>query len=130
MSGPLLAVDFGPSTTIAVLRWPDGRLQPVLVEGIGPDGPEAALRRIWAEVTRAAGAAPDGSAPVTITHPVTWLPEHLDALRAAAHAAGLPAPVLLPRPVAAAAHFTHVLRHPVAPGGGIVVCDADGATAS
>jgi actin-like ATPase involved in cell morphogenesis len=31
--GYLLGIDFGTSTTVAVTRWPDGRVRPVLVDG-------------------------------------------------------------------------------------------------
>src|SRR5262245_57235211 len=31
--GPVLGVDFGTSNTVAVLRWPDGRIRPLLFDG-------------------------------------------------------------------------------------------------
>ncbi|EXG81566.1 ABC transporter substrate-binding protein [Cryptosporangium arvum] len=39
---PRLAVDFGTSTTIAMLRWPDGRVRPLLFDG-SPILPSAVL---------------------------------------------------------------------------------------
>src|SRR2546423_1215664 len=32
-AGDALGVDFGTSNTVAVLRWPDGRARPLLVDG-------------------------------------------------------------------------------------------------
>src|SRR5690349_7397228 len=62
----------------------------------------AVLRRVTDEAVRVAGAAV-GS--VTLTHPAGWGTHRQAVLRAAAAAAGLPAPALVAEPIAAAAYF-------------------------
>ncbi len=63
------------------------------------------LRRVAAEAVQAAGAQP---AAVCLTYPVAWGPARRSALLQAAQAAGLPQPVLVPEPVAAASYLAAV----------------------
>ncbi len=70
----------------------------------------AVLRRVYEEATRVSGGPP-GS--VTLTHPAAWGPRRREVLVHAAAAAGMPAPLLVPEPVAAATWF--VLGRAAAP---------------
>ncbi|GIJ70498.1 hypothetical protein Voc01_054150 [Virgisporangium ochraceum] len=63
------------------------------------------LRRVYAEAVRAAGTHP---AAVCLTYPVAWGPARRSALTQAAQAAGMPQPVLVPEPVAAASYLAAV----------------------
>jgi hypothetical protein len=66
------------------------------------DAIAAVLGRVFAEVARALGGRPD---EVRLTHPAKWGSTRREVLLAAARQAGVPHPVLIPEPVAAAAHF-------------------------
>ncbi|HEY3503599.1 MAG TPA: Hsp70 family protein [Actinocatenispora sp.] len=85
----------------------------------------ATLRRVAAEARRVAGA-PIGS--LTMTCPVAWGPTRRAMLSDAAARAGLPAPTLVPEPVAAATYFVSALGHQVPPGRSVVVYDLGGGT--
>ncbi|MET7403398.1 ABC transporter substrate-binding protein [Dactylosporangium sp. NPDC005572] len=85
----------------------------------------AALQRVAAEARRVAGGPVER---VTLTHPVAWGPARRKVLVDAARLAGLPAPVLLAEPVAAAAYFTAVLGNLVAVGQSVVVYDLGAGT--
>ena len=71
----------------------------------------AVLARVGAEARRVLGGEP---ARVALTHPAAWGPQRVGILRTAAATAGLPAPELLPEPVAGAAYFLdhHAARLP------------------
>ncbi|MEV4759155.1 Hsp70 family protein [Micromonospora sp. NPDC049559] len=173
-----LAIDYGTSNTVAVLRWPDGRTQQLLFDAspllpsavqLGPggqlltgqdavrgarSGPDryeptpkrrvgeaelllggvgvpvgdaiaATLRRVAEEAARAAGQRVTS---VVLTHPAGWGPTRRRVLVEAAVHAGLPAPTLVPEPVAAAAYFTTLLGHQVPPGSQVVVYDLGAGT--
>ncbi|WP_203899459.1 ABC transporter substrate-binding protein [Virgisporangium aliadipatigenens] len=60
------------------------------------------LRRVVTEAQRVANTRPTN---VTITHPAAWGAQRRDALSRAAVGAGLPAPLLVAEPVAAASYF-------------------------
>ncbi|EXG80642.1 Hsp70 family protein [Cryptosporangium arvum] len=178
MSGTTLAVDYGTSNTVALLRWPDQRIRPLLFDGspllpsavhLEPDGtvragPEAVraarvrpecyeptpkrridegtlllgereisiaaaiaatLRVVWDEATRTAGAPP-GS--VVLTFPVSWGAVRRAVLVDAAVRAGLPAPALVPEPVAAAAYHVRAQGGRIPDGQSIVVYDLGAGT--
>jgi ABC-type branched-subunit amino acid transport system substrate-binding protein len=78
------------------------------------------LRRVATEAQRVAGAMPGH---VTVTHPAAWGSQRRDALSRAAVAAGLPAPLLVPEPVAAASYFVGTVGTHVPVGGAAVVYD-------
>jgi hypothetical protein len=80
----------------------------------------AVLRRVADEANRVAGTTV-GS--VTLTHPAGWAAPRQEVLRAAAAVAGLPAPTLVPEPVAAAAYFVHVLGRRLPPGAALAIFD-------
>ncbi len=83
----------------------------------------ALLRRVAAE------AAPDGTpGDVTLTCPADWGGQRREVLRAAARAAGLPAPRLVDEPIAAATYCAEVLGQPVPVGRCLVVFDFGGGT--
>ncbi|MGH8881578.1 MAG: Hsp70 family protein, partial [Stackebrandtia sp.] len=85
----------------------------------------AVLSRVRRDCERALGAAvPD----VTLTHPAVWGSARRLVLEDAAAAAGFHNARLVPEPVAAATYFTHVLRHEVPAGSGVVVADLGGGT--
>ncbi|MEJ3747573.1 Hsp70 family protein [Actinomycetes bacterium KLBMP 9797] len=85
----------------------------------------ATLRRVAAEAVRACGAPPAG---VAMTYPAGWGAVRRGVLVDAAARAGLPAPRLVPEPVAAAGYFTAVLGHAVRPGQLLVVYDLGAGT--
>jgi len=85
----------------------------------------AVLRHVGDEARRTAGAA---VGRISMTHPVTWGPARRRVLEAATARAGLPAPLLVPEPVAAAAYFTSSLGHVVKPGQSVVVYDLGAGT--
>ncbi|WP_327011264.1 Hsp70 family protein [Dactylosporangium sp. NBC_01737] len=178
MSDFRVAIDYGTSTTVAFLHWPDGKIRPLLF-GDSPLLPSAVyvedddrpltgrdavrsarfdpgrfeanpkrriddgevllgdrvlpigdliaatLRRVWQEATRIAGEVPG---QVTLTHPATWGERRRGALLHAADLAGLPAPVLVAEPIAAATYFTVVLGRQVRPGACVVVYDLGAGT--
>ncbi|PRY58419.1 Hsp70 family protein [Glycomyces artemisiae] len=88
------------------------------------DAVRAVLRRVLAECTAIAG--PPRS--VTVTVPAAWGPNRRHIVTDAALAAGLPAPLLLPEPVAAARYFAEVLGHRIEPGRALVVYDLGAGT--
>lgn len=173
-----LGLDYGTTNTVALLRWPDGRVRPLLVDGspllpsavfaaddgsllVGRDAERAArseparfepnpkrhidagtvllgrhavpvvdlmaaaLRRAYQEAVRTAGV-PLGS--VALTHPAAWGGPRRAVLREAAARAGLPPPVLVAEPAAAASYFVGVLRQQVAVGQSVVVYDLGAGT--
>ncbi|WP_426504275.1 Hsp70 family protein [Dactylosporangium sp. McL0621] len=85
----------------------------------------AVLERVGIEARRIADGPVDR---VTLTHPVAWGPTRRKVLMDAAQRAGLPAPVLLAEPVAAAAYFTTVLGNRVGVGQSVVVYDLGAGT--
>ncbi|MEV4140046.1 Hsp70 family protein [Dactylosporangium sp. NPDC049742] len=90
------------------------------------DAIAAVLRRAGGEAARTlGGATPSG---LVLTHPAGWGPRRRQLLVDAAAAAGLPAPRLVPEPVAAAVSFTTVLGHRVDVGSTMVVYDFGGGT--
>nr|BFE59717.1 hypothetical protein GCM10020063_042430 [Dactylosporangium thailandense] len=168
-----LGVDFGTSSTVAVVGLDGGRAVPLLFGETpllpsavcaGPDGalivgrdavraarsrPEAfephpksriddgkvllgerevpvpeligaVLGRVRDEAVRVAGAGVDR---LVLTHPAGWGAHRRQTLAEAAAVAGLPAPVLVAEPVAAAAYFVHVLGQAIPAGKCIVVYD-------
>jgi molecular chaperone DnaK (HSP70) len=82
------------------------------------------LRRVAEEARRFAGATFD----VWLSHPAGWSQPRRQVLVDACAAAGLPAPRLVPEPVAAAAYFTAVLRAAMPPGSALAVYDLGGGT--
>ncbi|GIF96635.1 hsp70 family protein [Catellatospora citrea] len=82
----------------------------------------AVLRRVSAEAVRVAGGAPDA---VLLTHPARWDEPLLARLVEAARLAGLPAPRLMPEPIAAAAWY---VDDTLAPGALVAVFDLGGGT--
>ncbi|MEV4513899.1 Hsp70 family protein [Dactylosporangium sp. NPDC049525] len=86
----------------------------------------ATLRRVTAEAVRRMGSPPDR---LVLTHPAAWSAGETARLAEAAARAGLPAPLLLPEPVAAAVCYaTQPGARPVPPGGNIAVYDLGGGT--
>ncbi|OLR95187.1 Hsp70 family protein [Actinokineospora bangkokensis] len=86
----------------------------------------AVLKRVHEETTRQlGGAAPD---EVRLTHPAQWGPVRRNVLLTAARLAGMgSALVLVPEPVAAAAHFAS-LGHTLLPGQALAVYDLGAGT--
>ncbi|GLW91538.1 Hsp70 family protein [Actinokineospora globicatena] len=86
----------------------------------------AVLRHVIEEVSRQLGGAmPD---EVRLTHPAQWGPARRNVLLSAARLAGMgPNIVLVPEPVAAAAHFTS-LGHPLPQGQALAVYDLGAGT--
>ncbi|WP_156758293.1 Hsp70 family protein [Actinokineospora pegani] len=86
----------------------------------------AVLKRVADETSRQlGGAAPD---EVRLTHPAQWGPVRRNVLLSAARLAGLgSALVLVPEPVAAAAHFAS-LGHTLLPGQALAVYDLGAGT--
>ncbi|SCG59742.1 Hsp70 family protein [Micromonospora inositola] len=188
--GFALGVDLGTSNTVAVLRWPDGRTRPLLVDGqpilpsgvyadadgqlhvgrdaqrlaqVDPDRYEANPKRrvdeadvmlgdrrlspaeLLAAVLFTVAEAAVGTVgflpPAVVTCPATWDADRrqvlADALAlagwppAAEHTMSGPTPPgtrLLREPVAAARHYTEVLRRPVPVGDAVAVFDFGGGT--
>jgi hypothetical protein len=182
-AGYVLAIDFGTSNTVAMLRWPDGRTKPLLFDGtpllpsavfapgdgsisisslsVGrdalhhgrhrPDGLEpnpkrriddgsmllaahetavvdliaAVFARVGHEAARVAGGPPG---TLVLSHPAGWGPVRRLVLADAAALAGLPVPVFVSEPVAAALCFTSVLGGAVTPGEVLVVYDLGAGT--
>jgi actin-like ATPase involved in cell morphogenesis len=86
------------------------------------DAVAAVLRAVLAEARRRQGGTEP--AEVHMTHPARWARRRLDALRDAAHRAGIREPLLLSEPAAAAVHFSERL----APGDLVAVYDLGGGT--
>ena len=87
----------------------------------------AVLERVAVEVARQLG----GSAPdyVRLTHPAQWGPVRRNVLLSAARQAGLGRNVLLvPEPVAAAAHYASFTGRTIAPGQAVAVYDLGAGT--
>ena len=111
-----------------VERTPKRRLgDPVLLLGARAVEPVDAVAAILGHVRGIAVASAGGDAPakVVLTHPARWGAARLDLLREAARRAHLPEPVLVPEPVAAAAHLASDLA---APGDLLAVYDLGGGT--
>ncbi|MEE6256934.1 Hsp70 family protein [Plantactinospora sonchi] len=85
----------------------------------------ATLRRIAEEAVRAGGDLPD---EVVVGYPAGWGAVRRNVVTEATVRAGLPAPTLVPEPVAAAGYFTAVLGHAVRPGHLLVVYDLGAGT--
>ncbi|HTJ32410.1 MAG TPA: Hsp70 family protein [Dactylosporangium sp.] len=85
----------------------------------------ALLRRTADEASRVLGIMPVRS---VLTYPANWATHRRSVLADAAARAGMPAPILVPEPIAAAAYFTTVLGRNIAPGGVLVVYDFGGGT--
>ncbi|MEU6250646.1 Hsp70 family protein [Glycomyces sp. NPDC047010] len=88
------------------------------------DAVGSVMGRVLAECTAVAGAPRS----VTITVPAGWGPNRRHIVTDAALAAGMPAPLLLPEPVAAARYFAEVLGHRIEPGRAVVVYDLGAGT--
>ena len=91
------------------------------------DALAAVLRRVAEETSRQLGGAqPD---EVRLTHPAQWGPARRNVLLAAARLAGLgPSLVLVPEPVAAAAHFASFPGQHLLPGQALAVYDLGAGT--
>ncbi|MPZ83438.1 MAG: Hsp70 family protein [Actinophytocola sp.] len=91
------------------------------------DALAAVLRRVAEETSRQLGGAqPD---EVRLTHPAQWGPARRNVLLAAARLAGLgPSLVLVPEPVAAAAHFASFPGQHLRPGQALAVYDLGAGT--
>ncbi|MFG2037294.1 Hsp70 family protein [Dactylosporangium sp. NPDC048998] len=85
----------------------------------------AVLRRTADEASRVLGIMP---VRTVLTYPANWATHRRSVLADAAARAGMPAPILVPEPIAAAAYFTTVLGRNIAPGGVLVVYDFGGGT--
>ncbi|SDC47539.1 Hsp70 family protein [Actinokineospora iranica] len=86
----------------------------------------AVLRRVVEETSRQlSGSMPD---EIRLTHPAQWGPVRRNVLLSAARLAGMGSNlVLVPEPVAAAAHFAS-LGHPLGPGQALAVYDLGAGT--
>ncbi|WP_199443303.1 Hsp70 family protein [Umezawaea beigongshangensis] len=91
------------------------------------DALAAVLRRVLEETVRQlGGASPD---QVRLTHPAQWGPMRCNVLLSAARLAGMgPELVLVPEPVAAAAHFASFHDQTLAPGQALAVYDLGAGT--
>jgi molecular chaperone DnaK len=85
----------------------------------------ATLTRVAHEAQHVAGQ-PVGE--LIMTYPAEWGAARRAVLAEAARAAGLPAPRLVPEPVAAGTYFTAILGHRVAVGSSVVVYDLGAGT--
>src|SRR2546423_8932063 len=85
----------------------------------------AVLGRVVGEAIRVGGGIPTQT---VLTYPATWGRARKDVLARAAALAGLDPVVLVPEPIAAAAHFADVLRHTVRPGETVAVYDLGAGT--
>ncbi|WP_433056711.1 Hsp70 family protein [Dactylosporangium sp. CS-033363] len=85
----------------------------------------ALLRRTADEASRVLGIMP---VRTVLTYPANWATHRRSVLADAAARAGMPSPILVPEPIAAAAYFTTVLGRNIAPGGVLVVYDFGGGT--
>jgi hypothetical protein len=89
------------------------------------DAVAATLGRVAGEAGRACGAPPP---EVVLTYPAAWGAVRRSVLVDATGKAGLPAPMLVAEPVAAAGYFTTVLGHAVRAGNLLVVYDLGAGT--
>ncbi|MER7007026.1 Hsp70 family protein [Dactylosporangium sp. NPDC000555] len=85
----------------------------------------ALLRRTADEASRVLGIMP---VRTVLTYPANWATQRRSVLADAAARAGMPAPILVPEPIAAAAYFTTILGRNIVPGGVLVVYDFGGGT--
>ncbi|MEV4509782.1 Hsp70 family protein [Dactylosporangium sp. NPDC049525] len=85
----------------------------------------AVLRRTADEASRVLGIMP---VRTVLTYPANWATHRRAVLADAAARAGMPAPILVPEPIAAAAYFTTVMGRQIPPGGVLVVYDFGGGT--
>ncbi|MFI5906788.1 Hsp70 family protein [Dactylosporangium sp. NPDC051541] len=85
----------------------------------------ALLRRTADEASRVLGIMP---VRTVLTYPANWATQRRAVLADAAARAGMPSPILVPEPIAAAAYFTTVLGRTIVPGGVLVVYDFGGGT--
>ncbi|GAA3291633.1 Hsp70 family protein [Dactylosporangium vinaceum] len=85
----------------------------------------ALLRRTADEASRVLGIMP---VRTVLTYPANWATHRRSVLADAAARAGMPSPILVPEPIAAAAYFTTVLGRNIGPGGVLVVYDFGGGT--
>src|SRR5262249_50466357 len=90
---------------------------PTLIAGV--------LAHVGQEATRVGGGPPSA---LTLTHPASWGVSRRLALVEGAKLAGLPQPLLMPEPVAAARYFAGVLGRQLGPDQGLVVYDFGGGT--
>jgi molecular chaperone DnaK len=178
VSSASVGIDYGTSNTVAVLRYPDGKVRPLLFDSspllpsavfvndhghvvVGQDAERSArldparfephpkrriddldvllgeraypvtelvaagLSRVGGEAARVSGGPVQA---VTMTCPATWGSARRQVLLDAAARAGLPKPVLVPEPVAAATYFASVLGHRMRPGQCVVVYDLGAGT--
>ncbi|WAL66121.1 Hsp70 family protein [Amycolatopsis cynarae] len=90
------------------------------------DALAAVLRRIGEEAERQLSGRPD---QVRISHPARWGSTRQGVLRQAAIKAGFgPSPILIPEPVAAAAHYASISSQALAPGNALAVYDLGAGT--
>ncbi|WP_433083635.1 Hsp70 family protein [Dactylosporangium sp. CA-052675] len=85
----------------------------------------ALLRRTADEASRVLGVMP---VRTVLTYPANWATHRRSVLADAAARAGMPSPILVPEPIAAAAYFTSILGRTIVPGGVLVVYDFGGGT--
>ncbi|GAA2345726.1 Hsp70 family protein [Dactylosporangium salmoneum] len=85
----------------------------------------ALLRRTADEASRVLGIMP---VRTVLTYPANWATHRRSVLADAASRAGMPSPILVPEPIAAAAYFTTVLGRNIVPGQVLVVYDFGGGT--
>src|SRR5439155_22288823 len=91
------------------------------------DALAAVLRKVADETTRQLGGAPADE--VRLTHPAQWGPVRRTGLLSAARQAGMGSNlVLVPEPVAAAAHFASFPGQHLAPGQALAVYDLGAGT--
>jgi len=87
----------------------------------------AVLRRVFDETCRQLGGAPPDQ--IRLTHPARWGETRRNSLLSAARLAGIGGElVLVPEPVAAAAHFASLPGHALAPGQSLAVYDLGAGT--
>jgi hypothetical protein len=90
---------------------------PALIAGV--------LSTVAQEASRVGGGMPSA---LTLTHPASWGVSRRLALVEGAKLAGLPQPVLMPEPVAAAQYFAGVLGKQLAQDQGLLIYDFGGGT--
>jgi actin-like ATPase involved in cell morphogenesis len=85
----------------------------------------AVLAHVGEEATRVGGGPPE---TLTLSHPASWGVSRRLALLEGAKLAGLPQPVLVAEPVAAAQYFVGVLGRQLGAGQGVLIYDFGGGT--